>query len=93
MDKMRANAYKLRNTKQICGKRGWSQGLVCAIVYVAQSTYSVKNTEYRMWFWKNEKIEHKTPDISENSYRKLCVQMHGKREGTDCIFTKHRNMV
>ena len=50
MDKMRVNAYKLRNTKQICGKRGWSQGLVCAIVYVAQSTYSVKNTEYRIWF-------------------------------------------
>ena len=93
MDKMRVNAYKLRNTKQICGKRGWSQGLVCAIVYVAQSTHSVKNTEYRTWFWKNEKIEHKTPDISENPYRKLCVRMHGKRESTDCVFTKHRNMV
>lgn len=93
MDKMRVNAYKLRNTKQICGKRWWSQGLVCAIVYVAQSTHSVKNTEYRTWFWKNEKIEHKTPDISENSYRKLCVRMHGKRESTDCVFTKHRNMV
>ena len=93
MDKMRVNAYKLRNTKQICGKRGWSQGLVCAIVYVAQSTHSVKNTEYRTWFLKNEKIEHKTPDISENSYRKLCVRMHGKRESTDCVFTKHRNMV
>lgn len=74
MDKMRVNAYKLRNTKQICWKAmGGIQGLVCAIVYVAQSTHSVKNTEYRTWFWKNEKIEHKTPDISENSYRKLCV--------------------
>ena len=55
MDKMRVNAYKLRNTKQICEKRGWSHGLVCAIVYVAQSTHSAKNTEYRTWFWKNEK--------------------------------------
>lgn len=47
MDKMRVNAYKLRNAKQICGKQGRSQGLMCVIVYVVQSTHSVKNTEYR----------------------------------------------
>ena len=67
--------------------------MMCAIVYVAQSTHSVKNTEYRTWFGKMKKIEHKTPDISENLHQKLCVQMHEKREGTDCVFTKHRNMV
>ena len=47
MDKMRVNTYKLRNAKQICGKQGRSQGLMCVIVYVVQSTHSVKNTEYR----------------------------------------------
>ena len=41
------NAYKPRNIKQICGKQGQSQGLACVIVYVVQSTHSVKNTEYR----------------------------------------------
>lgn len=39
------------------------------------------------------KIEHKTSDISENLCQKRYVQMHRKKESTDFIFTKHRNMV